>query len=409
MRHAVLTALALGALLPATALAGAAAGPIKWPEVPLYDDDGNLVCRIKARKVTPDPNNAKVLRASAVSIFFHYQGRKHVATGDAGVLDTENKNASLEGNVTLTLAHERPITVKTARLRWFAAYGLATTETPDAETQKALAASKNPTAIFERLVARSATRVAVSTVGAATEGFGMLVAVGQVEAPRKEPGRSDHLVLGRQIHTTIRSANASWLLRDPDPQPEGDKTAPAEDAPRNGAAAPKPAAKPQTPIVVTCSGPLTLHRDDSTAVYHNNVRVAQGGQSLTCDTLTIAFRGAEGAQPELDTVTAHGQVRIDTGEDLALADLAAWHRRDGFALLTGRPAKITWDNGNEIVAGRIRRKTRRVGGRDEFDWLDCAATPAYSRSVYLVARAATARIPALPERRHAPPQAPQDR
>ena len=439
MKRAVLTTAVLAALLPAAAMGGAAAGGGKGVTVPYHDENGNLICLIKAQQVTPDPADPKVLQATTVSIFFHHEGKKHTATGATGLVDTERRNAALKGNVVITLEHERPIQVTTDQLYWFGELGLVTTEQPDAEAQKALAEGKNPMAVFGALVAQSKTPVAIKSADATTEGFGVLVALAEVKAPKKEPGRTDRLIIGRQVKTTILSARTTWLLGEetqPKPRPNGTPPRPAdhpaETQPRAPTPPAKPAAaaepakpgkppeKPPVPIVITCPGPLVLHREDAVAVYHGSkdrpVRVAQGERSLTCDTLTITFRAptdpkASKPEPGLESAAAHGHVVIDSGRDLVTADVAAWQRSGsgGSVLLTGTPAKVTWDNGNEIVAGRIRRRSRREGKREVLEWLECSSTPGCPRSVYLLARAPAEARPAPPEKPNAPPKAPKDR
>ena len=202
---------------------------------------------------------------------------------------------------------------------------------------------------------------------------------------------------------------------------------------RNDRAA-KPAAKPRGPIVIRCRGPLVIHREDMSAVYNGTARpesdnasdrpeggqvhVTQDEQTLTCRTLTITFRtvrepGTKKAKPALDSVTAHGQVRIDSGADFATGDVAAWHNQDGFALLTGTPATITWDNGTRLAAGRVRRKSRRVrtsdGVKTIVEWLECSRTTAYPHSVYLHGRVSTDDVLARAEKPDAPAKAAQDR
>ncbi|MFW6163839.1 MAG: LptA/OstA family protein [Planctomycetota bacterium] len=252
-----------------------------------------------------------------------------------------------------------------------------------------------------------------------TGGFGLLVALTQIDEARAKPGRDDRMVIGRQITTTIRGTRSGWLLRNPPPAAAPPAAQPGDQAPQRPGEAPKGDDEDAQPIVVTCSGPLTFHREDAAAVYDHNVRAAYGDQTLTCETLTIAFHvNAQSKQVEdFDSVTASGTVRIDNGQDLATADVAVWHRRDGLALLTGCPATVTWDNGNELVAGRIRRKTRivraadpetgRVEQEEVLDWLDCTPTADCPRSVYLKARTATPL--ASPETPHASSKAPDHR
>jgi hypothetical protein len=435
----ILAVLAL--LAPALAAGGAAPGGRgEGVTVPIYHPDtGDLICRIVARKVSPSEADPKMLLADDVEVTFHHGGKKHVATADAGLLDIERRSGSLEGHVVLTFAHEHPITLKSSRLEWFGPLGLATTETPDAAAREALAKSETPAAILRKLVEASTTPVTVTSEGITIEGLGLLVAVGALEDAPKGDAPADTVLLGRQIKTTVTKSGSARFLgsRDEPPKPKADAAEPKPDEPAakdrpepeepTGADGPKPP-KPPPPVVVTAPGPLVFHRNDLTAVYHSNdqrsVRVAQGPISLVCATLTLAFRVVTDPETNKTTtgfegVTAHGKVRIDSGQDFALADTAAWHSRDGFSLLVGRPATVTWDNGNLIAAGRIRRKTRLVREQDPktretterevLDWLECSTTPDYPHSVFLRARTPAAVPGRAPETARAPAQAPQDR
>ena len=59
----------------------------------------------------------------------------------------------------------------------------------------------------------------------------VLVALTEVKAPKNEPGRTDRLIIGRQVKTTILSARTTWLLGEesqPKPKPNGTPPRPAE-------------------------------------------------------------------------------------------------------------------------------------------------------------------------------------
>jgi len=425
MTRILLVLAVLAALVPTAAMGGAPAGTGEGVVVPLYHPEtGELVCRIVAKKVFPSAADPKVLGASNVEITFHREGKKHVAVADTGTLDAERRNVTLAGNVILTFAHERPIQLATGRLLWFGDLGLATTEAPDDKTTKALARSKTPTVILRKLAEKSKTPVTVTTKGITIKGFGMLVAVSETSAGKVEPGRTDYVLIGGPVQTTITDTDSAWLL-GADASPPKANEEPKAKAPDADA----PAKQPPSPVVVTCPGPLVLHRQDLTVVYHGSekgaVRVVQGQRTLVCRALTLAFRTVADAttkqtKPDFEGVAAHGDVRIDSGQDHATADTAAWHHRDGFALLVGAPAVITWDNGNELRAGSIRRKTLRIEVRDPktgearekdvLDWLECSSTPDHPHSVYLRARTPATIIPATPpETPRAPAQAPEDR
>lgn len=402
-RAAVLLAV-VALLAPALAAGGAAADRAEGVTYQHYDDDGNLVAVVWARKLSPVEGNPKLLAATDLRITYHQDGKKHVATGRTGRVDTEGSSASLQGKVVITFDDRSAVRVETEELHWFGRLGVATTEAPDAKTLEAAAASATPARALEPLVAASKTPVRISSLTATIDGYGLLLTVGGLGGARKEKGkekekqrdRTGRLLLGHRIRTEIRGGRADWLLGGDEAQPE---------TPKVEAKAP---AKPQAPIIITCRGPLVIHRADLSAVYRGSVRVAQGQQGLTCDTLTVAFAtetdpATKRSRAVLDSVTAHGSVSIDNGRDLAVADTATWHQRDGFAMLVGRPARVTWDDGNELAAGRIRRKQNGP----KVEWLDCSGTPDYRHTVYLYALAPAGA--GLPEKPDAPPKAPEDR
>lgn len=399
-RRGVLAVL-LALVAPALAVGGAADDGVHGAEYKHYDDEGNLVAVVKAKKLSPVEGNPKLLAATDVRITYLHEGKKHVATGRTGQVDTAQRSATLQGKVVVTFDDKSAARVETDQLHWFGLLGVATTEMPDKEQWKAIAASKTPARIFEGLIAASKAPVRISSSTATIDGYGVLLSLGATGEPKAEKGRAARMLIGHRIRTEIRSRHADWLL--------GNDAAKAPTPPAAAPPKPKAPAKPQTPILITCRGPLVVHREDMTAVYNHSVRVAQGDQGLTCDTLTVAFDTetdpkTKRSRAVLGSVTAHGSVKIDNGGDVALADTATWHQRDGFAMLVGNPVEVTWDDGNVLVAGRIRRKQN---GRT-VEWLDCSGTPDYRRTVYLRAFAPAA-APGPPEKPDALPKAPEDR
>ena len=375
--------------LPASAWAGAAMDDIRKVQIPIYHpDSGDLLYLLEAAKVTPQADNPKMLDAQSVRITAYYKGKAHIITAKRGGIDVGQRNASLAGDVLVTFGDEQASRVETERLYWYGDKGVATTEPSPADGKPAAA------------LTQSTVPVRITRLDMATEGYGLQLWLNEPKAGKTGADSTDRLVIGRNIRTVIAPRSTDWLLR------AGGSASDAK--PRPSAKAGK-AAKPRGPVIVTCTGPFAVYRADLSAVYSNNVRVVQDDQSLKCDILTISFQpirkpakpakpapaapAKEGEKPAapakklepeparkvvLESVTASGSVVIDNARTIARADLAVWHQQDGFAMLTGRPARVNWDNGNQLTAGRIRR----MRGGDE---LDCSVTPDHTQSVYLVA------------------------
>lgn len=375
--------------LPARVRGGAAMDDIRKVKIPIYHPEtGDLLYLLEAATVTPTADNPKLLDGGSVRITAYHRGKTHVATAKTGSIDVGKRNASLKGDVTVTFGDERASRVETDQLYWHGDKGMATTEPRAGDRQTA-----------EQAIALSTVPVRITRLDMATEGLGLQLWLRDPQARKKAPDRTDRLIIGRNVRTVIAPGSSDWLLRAKSPTPTAGPRAPNRPAAQRG------------PIIITCSGPLAVYRADFSAVYNGNVRVVQDDQSLKCDTLTISFRPAKkprtAAEPTpkpkekpdqkvvLESVTASGNVVIDNTRTIARADLAIWHQQDGFAMLTGRPARVNWDNGNQIAAGRIRR----MRGGDE---LDCSITPDHTQSVYLVALTSAGAAPPTAERPNAP-------
>jgi len=407
MRRVAPLAAVLLACLAGLALGGAAVEEGLKVRIPFYDPDtGDLLYVLEAAKVAPAQADPKLLEGTSIRITAYHKGQTHVVTAKAGVVHTETRDASLKGDVVVTFGDPQATRVRTQQLHWYGETGLGTTEPP---------ARQGPKPTHQRLeqaVAKSTISVEITRPDLTTEGMGLLFYLRDTKAAGKQPDRTHHLLIGRRVRTVVRSTSAGALLHGQggpspatSPTPKGPPSKPPDQ--------PNPAPGTRRPVVITCTGPLSLHRQAMSAVYRDNVRVVQADRSVTCDRLTIAFRQLDDPNAkakgkfDLHRVIAQGHVRIDDGTNIALADRAAWSfdaARAVLAVLTGRPASLTQDNRREIAAGRIQLKARRIeapggGVTYQFEWLDCDPTPECPQSVYLHTFAPLARTPPTPAER----------
>lgn len=306
---------------------------------PGYDPaTGELLWELAAEKVTREPDSPR-LRGTNVRIVVFHQGRTHVATAAEGSVDTANNSADLTGNVVIVFGDKEATRVEADSIAWSSKEGTAATDDP----------------------------VRIVRPDIIIEGVGARLWLSDRRAKARGADRTNHLVIDRRVKTTILPAARKAFFPS------------AGDGPT----------ATRQPTVITCAGPLTFYRSELTAVYRNNVRVAQGPKSLTCDMLTVCLRqvpGARTAKDEigkvaLESVTATGNVRLDDTRTIALGDAVIWNRREGVLRLIGRPAEVRWDNGDRLRAGLVERS--QDGSR-----LLCGATPDFPGGVYLLANAA---------------------
>jgi len=307
---------------------------IRKAKFPGYDaETGELLWELVAAKVSPDPGNPRLLRAVDVRITVYHKGALHVATAKTGSVDTATNEATLVGNVVINFGDEQATHVETETLTWKSKDGTATTEDPVQITRKDMT----------------------------IEGVGLRLWLSDTRATNGKADRTDHLIILKRVRVVVQPTTKTWLLS---------QKGPAKDAPKADA----------KPVVITCTGSLTVYRSEMTAAFRDNVRAAQGDQSVTCDmlTLTLCPSKEDKEKQALDTVTATGHVRIDDAQTIVLADAVIWSREQGSVKIIGRPAEIRWDNGNRIKGGLIQR----VGDGSE---VLCSATPDHPQSVYLLA------------------------
>ncbi|HPD17347.1 MAG TPA: LPS export ABC transporter periplasmic protein LptC [Planctomycetota bacterium] len=297
-------------------------------ELPFYNDaTGELQWKVLAGKVTGDPNNPRLLHGTDVRIIAYRNGIAQTATGKKGVVNTETRAATLEGDVVIELNDEQPTKVETDDLDWDSQHGTASTRGP----------------------------VKIRRVDLAVTGLGMRLWLTTVRAENAPTERTGQVIIERRVRAELVPNSNTSLLQ----------------APTGGQG---------EPVVVTCDGSLHVSRSELTAVFRDNVRATQGKQALTCDLLTVKVQSVPGekGKAELERVVASGSVRLDDAHTVALADAAEWRREEGSLRLVGRPAEIRWDNGNRLAAGLIHR----MGDGAE---IVCASTPEYRSDVYLLA------------------------
>ena len=191
--------------------------------------------------------------------------------------------------------------------------------------------------------------------------------------------------------------------------------------------------QPKEPILITSAGPLTIYRGAFTAIFRDDVRAAQGAQTVTCGLLTLVFRparedertkkGGDETQYVLDTGTAVGKVRVDDTQTAARADMAFWKSKEakpkegtaepptdpknrfqeGAVKLIGQPAQVTWGNGDRLRGPVIYR----LEGGSEFI---CSPSEESQGGVHLFTATAKAGPAAPPKKNEpAPEPAPPNR
>lgn len=298
-------------------------------KVPIYDPDtGELDWLLLAAKVTPSPDDPRVLLGSNVKIAGYRKGAvAQTVTADKGAVNTESRAATLEGNVVMEL-HEATLTrIEADDIQW--------------DNKNGTAWSKGPVKL---------TRADVTV-----EGVGLRLWLSTVKDAEGRREKTGHAVVERRVRAELLPGSDASLLHAPD-------------------------SKSTEPIIITSDGSLTISRSELAATFRNNVRASQGKMTLTCDLLSVSGRPVpnEKGKMALEAAVATGNVRVDDSRTVALADTAEWRREQGSIRLTGRPAEIRWDNGNRLVGGLIQR----TGDGAE---ILCAATPECPREVYLLA------------------------
>ncbi len=292
------------------------------------EDTGELEWKFQAAKVAPDPANPRAISGTKVRIQVFRSGKPQTASADKGTMESDGHHAVLEGNVTIELDDVQPTRVETEDLAWDGKNGVASTRGP----------------------------VKISRVDMTVTGRGARMWLTQARDKEGKAERTGHLVIEQRIRVELLPGANTALLQ----------------APGRGEA---------EPIVVTCDGPLAVYRSELTAHFSGNVRAVQGKRTLTCERLVVSARAvpAEKGKATLESAVATGNVRLDDGRTIAVADSAAWSREEGSLRLAGRPAEVRWDNGNRLVSGLIHR----MGDGAE---LHCTPTQDYPQGVYLLAQ-----------------------
>ncbi|MFW6107115.1 MAG: LPS export ABC transporter periplasmic protein LptC [bacterium] len=321
-KPALLLLASLACLLPASARGAAAEGGSYKVRIPKYDDEtGELVWVVEAATLEPVPDSEDSKDLTTVRIELHADGALHAATAEKGRVDTKKNTGVLRGNVVLRFDDETKTRVETEVLAWDGEKGTAHTDEP----------------------------VTIRRTDMTIRGIGLDLRVRDVEKPgTEEKQRADELVIRRNVRVDIAPTTQDWLLpsRRPAKAPRPPEQ-PKEEGPKEGEEG-----KQGEPIVVTSTGSLTVFRLSMTAIFRENVRTVQGKKSMTSNMLTLHFVPSKEDQDRavLDRVRAEGDVRIDDGETIALADIATWTREEGTSRLVGRPAEVRWDNGNRLTS-----------------------------------------------------------
>jgi LPS export ABC transporter protein LptC len=337
------------ALLSLPALAGTKIGETKVVVIPVYNDEtGMLEIKIYAQAIERDPKIADLMKATGVRIEVNSKLgddpkiRKHVITADRGNVRTEERTGELDGNTRIQFDDEQRTVLETDRLRWNGKKGVAVTQDPVTVTRKDMVIT----------------------------GIGMEADIskdGEAEAepktdPPKPPAEAkpgDRVTIFRRVRVVVDvGADSPLSTRGTKP-----KSPPEKDKPPAGKDKPEP---PSEPIVITSVGSLVVHRNQMIAIFSDQVRVVQGSNTLLCDKLALRFdrvavkaADAPAAEKKVQLVEmiAEGNVRVDDGKTVGVGDKLVWTQREQLTRLTGKPARVAWDDGQKLAADEIVRRT----------------------------------------------------
>jgi LPS export ABC transporter protein LptC len=329
-------------LLPLPAAAGTKIGETKIVEIPVYNDEtGMLEIKIYAQAIERDPKIADLMKATGVRIEVHSKlgddpkVKKHIITADRGKVRTEERSGELDGNTRIQFDDEQRTVLETDHLRWNGKKGVATTQDPVTVTRRDMV---------------------ITGIGMEAD----LSKDGEAEAePKTDPPKppadvqpGDRVTILRRVKVVVDTGADSPLSAN------GSKEKPT---PKKG----EPE-QPAEPIVITSVGPLVVHRNQMVAIFSDEVRAVQGSNTLLCDKLTLRFdrvaieaadAPAGKKKVQLVGLKAEGNVRVDDGKTVGVGDGLVWTQREQLTRLTGKPARVAWDDGQKLAADEIVRRT----------------------------------------------------
>lgn len=126
------------------------------------------------------------------------------------------------------------------------------------------------------------------------------------------------------------------------------------------------------PLEITADKALEWNQSAKTYVARGSAVAKQGDMSVTADTLTASYAGANGSTSDISQLIAEGHVTLSTGTDVATGEKAVYDLTTGKAVLSGTRPKIVQSGKNTLEADQIVVWTTPEGSSAKAGTLDHA-------------------------------------
>ena len=102
-----------------------------------------------------------------------------------------------------------------------------------------------------------------------------------------------------------------------------------------------------TPVMITCDGPLEIDQAKQMAVFNDNVVATQEGRELKADKVEVYF---DQTTQKIKEMISTGNVAIRQGGNVSYSDKAIYRAAEQKLILSGRPKLIMDTEGNNSIA-----------------------------------------------------------